>query len=53
MRIGVLIALCGGVAMFALGAYREGSYIQGTIMLAIVIGIMRLIMWFKDKGGDK
>ncbi len=50
MRMGVLIALCGGVAMFALGAYREGSYIQATIMLAIVFGIMSLIMWFKGKG---
>ena len=53
MRMGVLIALCGGVALFALGAYREGSYIQGTIILAIVFGIMSLAMWFKDKGGDK
>ena len=53
MRMGVLIALCGAVAMFAFGAFREGSNIQATIMLAIVFVIMGLAMWFKGKSDGK
>lgn len=53
MRIGVLIALCGTVAMFAFGAFREGSNIQASIMLAIAFVIMGLAMWFKGKSDDK
>ncbi len=53
MRMGVLIALCGGVLIFAYGAYREGSPIQASVMVAIVFVIMGLAMWFKGKSGDK
>ena len=53
MRMGVLIALCGGVLMFAFGAYREGSNIQASIMLAIVFVIMGLALWFNSKTKGK
>ena len=49
MRIGVLIALCGGVMMFAYGAFREGNNIQGSIMLIVAFVVMGLAMWFKGK----
>ena len=53
MRMGVLIALCGSVMLFSLGAYREGSRFQAAAMLAIAFAIMGLAMWFKNKNNDK
>lgn len=53
MRLGMLIALCGGVMMFALTAFREGSNIQGSIMLVLAFVIAGLAMWFTVKRGDK
>lgn len=49
MRKNVLIALCGGALFFAFGAYREGNRLEALAMLAIVLGIMGLALWFNSK----
>ena len=51
MRMGVLIALCGGVLMFAFGAYREGSNLWPLMLifaaatLPLGVSLMNGLSW--------
>ncbi len=49
MRVGVLIALCGGALLFAAGAWKDGDRVEALVMLGITLGVMGGLLWMNSR----